>query len=228
MTNRLKIYWIVWSILVFIATAGAIIDSLLGSITVPIQLKENSSINVSVFRPFPESLSISLRFDNIDGEDRSVLGGSRTEKGDWHKTGYINFREPGEPILLQIRDDTGTTIYEAEPAGGVELSTTAWRDLVPYINDGNPNMFVWPPRNDLRNKLHSGITKLNISVLQVGSNISGEVASLIVESPVSFKSCSSNYVWLWWFMFWPVYAVILFFYGLMLVGVTKRLKDYQT
>jgi len=197
-------------------TTGALIHYTVKPIVIPIKLEETASVRIPIFRPVPDSLRISLKFENIDTKDRSALGRWSNDKGDWRETGYINFLEPGESILLQVIDDVNTTIYEAEPAGGVESSETVWRDFVPYVNDGRPNIFVWPPKNEQRTKLHTGKTNLNISVLQVGANLRGETASLIIDSPISFKSVAQNYELIWWIIFWPIYAFGLSFYGLIL------------
>jgi hypothetical protein len=104
--------------------------------------------------------------------------------------------------------------------------TSMNRDLVPFFDDNDPKRFRWPPLWELSTKLPSGRTVLNVSILEVGKSLVGERVTLIIESPINLKVRSENlgYRILWWFIFWPLYALLLSGYGIVLLSRTMPIK----
>ena len=225
MTIGLRSQWILWVVLVATVLAGVIADDLSSAKLVTLELRPNTSVVVDVFRPLPHALNLSLIFNRANWEDkRPELGDSQTKGGAWQETGYLEFPRPGVPIKLLIQGEDNEAIYEALPAGSYNANTKG-RDLEPFVDDGNPNRIPWPPIHSLKPVLPSGYSTIKISVLEVGAELLGEQATLIVESPVSFKSTAPGYGFLWWFMFWPLYALLLIIYGAILFWMSLRSKD---
>ncbi len=135
-----------------------------------------------------------------------------------HHGASAELQLPGEnqPIKLLVRRDSEQAVYEALPASSYGANVIG-RDLVPFIDDGNPNRFKWPPNLGLRPTFPSGYSTLHISVLDVGAQLVGEQVSLIVKAPVTFKSTAPGYGFLWWFVLWPVYALLLLAYAAVLL-----------
>jgi hypothetical protein len=77
---------------------------------------------------------------------------------------------------------------------------------VPYIDDGDPQRFRWPPSYV---KLPSGTSHIEVSVVDVGKTISGEQVVFSIKPPLTFKTVMPGYQVLWWFGLWPVYLAVL-------------------
>ena len=220
MTRRLRTHWVIWSSLVLIVATGAIISSLSSSPTITsIELAPNASVNVSVFRPLPEAIRLSMEFERPKGQKRPELG-EYTYRGDWRRTGFLDFANPGAPIKLLVLGEGKEVIYEAMPAGS--YGTTIGRELVPFVDDENPNRFQWPPNLTLRHSLPVGYSDFIITVQEVGSQLKGEKVKIIIEPPVTFKTVAPRYGYIWWFIFWPLYALPLLAYGLVLLWRSLR------
>lgn len=221
MTRRLRTHWVIWGSLVLILVCGSVLCSISSSrSTASIELVPNASIDISVFRPLPDALRLSLRFDRLKEQQRPELGRS-TYRGDMKKTGYIEYVDPGAPIKLLVNCEGKSVVYEAEPAGSYS-ATTIGRNLVPFVDDGNPNHFPWPSVLALRHQLPAGSSHLTVTVLEVGNQLLGEKAKLIVEPPVTLKEVAPSYGYIWWFMFWPLYAPLLLIYCLVLVWQSQQ------
>lgn len=212
MTFWLKVHWAIWTTLVVIAVTGGLLDYLSSTKHVTLELRPNSSKTVSVFRPFPDKLRLGLRFKQSIKHKRPEHGEWRTNT-DSEKIGFLEFANPGEPIKLLVSREGKEVVYEALPSSSYG-EFDASRDLYPFVEDGNPHHFPWPPNLALSQSIPSGTSTFNISVLEVGPQLVGEQVSLSIRSPINFKfiPAATGYRFLWWFMFWPLYALILFVY----------------
>ena len=64
---------------------------------------------------------------------------------------------------------------------------------------------------------------MNFTVLEVGDAIQGERVTVVVEPPLTFKRGTGGPIdWLWYFYFWPFYAVILGIAGVVLAYITRK------
>lgn len=216
----MRTHWVVWSSLVLVVATGAIISSLSSSPTITsIELVPNASVNVSVFRPLPDAIRLSMAFERPKGEKRLELG-EYTHREDWRRTGFLDFNNPGAPIKLLVLGEDKEVVYEAMPAGS--YGTTIGRELVPFVDDGNPNRFQWPPDLTLRHYLPAGYSDFIITVQEVGSQLKGEKVKIIIEPPITFKTVAPRYGYIWWFIYWPLYALPLLVYGLVLLWRSIR------
>ena len=214
MTRAIKLQFIVWSILSVLVALGAFVYELSSSVvSVPLKLIPNETASVTVFRLLPDTLDLSLIFSREKGQRRVELG-EYTTTGDWQKTSALNFPNPGEPVKLLIRRGASEVIYEAMPAGS--YGNTIGRTLVPFVDDGNSNSFIWPPSIDSGIKLQAGSEEIRVSVVSVGKRIEGEQVTLLFKPPVTFKSYDPNYKWIWWFSLWPMYVLLLVIFGFVL------------
>ena len=221
MTRRLKIHWAIWTALTVFVFVHVILFNLSDSTHLSIRLSPNGTVELPIFRPYPHPLSLYLYFERMEGQERPELG---TSDGgtDWQKTGFLDLRNPGEPIRLRVQGGDREVIYEVLPAGS-NSARRIGRDLVPFVDDGNPNRIPWPPNLALRPTVLSGHSVLTFSVIEVGERLAGEQATLIVESPIAFKFMPSpGYSLLWWFMLWPGFAFLLAVYWAVLLWKSIR------
>ncbi|PKN37065.1 MAG: hypothetical protein CVU62_10680 [Deltaproteobacteria bacterium HGW-Deltaproteobacteria-2] len=213
MSFWLKINWAIWTTLVVIVVTGGLANYFSSTKRVALELRPNASVVVSVFRPFSDKLRLLLVFK---GSKRPELGewGTTKESGEY----FLEFPKPGVPIKLLIRGKSKATIYEALPVSGYS-GDNAFRDLYPFVDDGKPNIVPWPPDLALMQNIPVGISTLNISVLEVGKQLVGERVILVIKEPIDLKfiPASLGYKILWWFIFWPLYASLLFVYGIALL-----------
>lgn len=220
MVRKLQTHWVLWGGLVIFFAIGLLVclQSSLPAVT-SISLVPNSSVNVTVFRPFPDMASVSMEFNNPGRQGRPLLGNSRGG-GDWQKTGFLYFGNPGEPIKVRVSVAGKAVVYEALPTSG--YGATSNRDLVPFVDDGEPNRFQWPPENRLRNKLPAGYSDITVTILEVGAQLKGERVKLIIKPPVDYMSFKPNYGLIWPFIYWQLYTLPLLVYGLVLLWFTIR------
>jgi hypothetical protein len=170
-----------------------------------------------VFRLFPGAVHVSLDFSRSKGALRPELGSFTTRQG----ANYIEFESPGAPVIVQVEGAALAAVHEALPAGAYGAEHIG-RDLVVRDLDGNPSRFRWPPDNASRPVLPSGRSTVRISVLEVGAPLMGEQVTAVVNAPLSFKSASPGYGFLWWFFFWPVLAALLVIYTAVLLWLSLR------
>jgi len=222
MTFSLKIHWTIWTTLVVIVVIVVLLNSFLSTTPVVFELRPNSSIAVSVFRLFKHKLRLSLRFKQYINNKRPEHGEWKTNT-DYEKKGYLEFANPGEPIKLILSRDGKEVVYEALPSSG-RGESEAFRDLYPFVADGNTHRFPWPPNLALCKSIPSGISTFNISVLEVGPKLVGEKVTISIESPINFKFIPSTagYRFLWLFIFWPAYALpLLIYFAILIWGKPK-------
>jgi hypothetical protein len=164
-------------------------------------------------------LEVYFKKTEPGGPRRPELGEYQT-KGDWVKQGYLEFSSPGAPVKLLVRSGAQEVVYEAFPSSSFSYEDIG-RDLWPYIDDAAPDRFAWPPNLALNVALPQGYSSVDISVLEVGSQLVGEKVSLYVVPPVSFKSTADGYGILWWFVLWQYYAIFLVGYGAVLLWKSR-------
>lgn len=177
-------------------------------LVMPLTLTVGESVTFSVFRLFPDTVRISLDFDRKHGLRRLELGEYTMTRG----PNYIQFRAPGEPVILQVQSPTANAEYEAMPAGAHSHKRIS-RELVVRESDDNPNRFTWPPDNVARLTLPVGSSEITLRVLEVGTTLASEKVDVVIEPPLSFKSAMPGYSFLWWFFFWPLLSIPLAVYA---------------
>lgn len=217
MTRSLKIHFVLWCVLSINVAIGALAFDLSSSPTfASLVLRPGESIDIPVFRVFSEKIRIELGFKNTTLM-RPELG-SHVNMNGQKKTDVLEFPNLGEPIKLLLRNKASEVICEAWPgssfSGGGKRTG---RILVPYVEDGNPNLF---PEQDNPTELlvvPTGNSKLTIIVLEAGKSISGERVDVLIRPPISLKHIAPRYGFLSWFLFWPIYAFVLVIYGAMLI-----------
>ena len=220
MVRGLKIHWAIWAILVSFVTLGVLAYTMSAPKSVTVKLRPNELVEMSTFRPHSHSLELFLEFVRTKGDERTELGDYRTSGLDWKKAGFLEFPNPGTPIKLLVRIKGKDVVYEALPRGGHNARMMS-RDLIPFVDDGNPNRFQWPPDHTLRLNLPSGYSKIHISVLEIGAPLLDEQVTLFIKSPISLKFMPpSGYGIIWWFMFWPLYVFSLVVYGAILLRMS--------
>jgi len=223
-TAKFKIHLSIWSVLVFAVSAG-IAGFYLSTRekTVDLVLQPGASANISILRPFPSTLSSALIFQWEGGRERPELGNTKS-MGNFSKTGYVEYPNPGSPVKLKISSAGKSYIYEAKPAK--TNVSPAIRNLTFFVDDGFPNRFQGTPSS---NWLHfsSGISDLHIEVIEVGENILGEKIKLVIYPPLAFMLFTTGYGILWFFYFWPIYTLILIVYAMRLVVMWRNASDWS-
>ena len=214
--HQFKARWLALVTAALFLLAGALVANLSSSPDVAIlPLVAGESVRLAVFRMSPDAVRLSFNFPRLLGQNRPELGDYAMTRG----PGYIEFRSPGQPVVVKVQGPESTADYEALPASGYSNAYIS-RDFVVRENDGNPSRFVWPPINAMRPVLPRGQSVITLTVVQVGAALSGERVQAVIEPPLSFKSAMPGYGFLWWFFFWPVFAVPLAVYAAYLAWQT--------
>ena len=190
-----------------------------------IDLVPGAHVSIPVFRFVQDSPRLSLEFDNPTQAPPSTgYFLSRPELGEWRpsqREGTLYFANPGEAVKLRGAGRKHAQVYEALPAGGWGKNRIH-RSLTPFLDDGDPTRFRWPPLLPSRS-IPAGRSTLDITVLEVGDAIQGERVTVVVEPPLTFKRGSGGPIdWLWYFYFWPIYALVLGIAGVALAYITRR------
>jgi len=216
--------WLAWASLAGLTAACTWANKISSQATgAEMDLRRGAELTLPAFRLFPATFSFSLIFNTTPNEPRPELG-------DWQKSREntdpktLVFNNPGESVLIEVTVvETGVSqVFEALPTGGVASSTSRSRGFVPYVDDGNPKSFAWPPRKEDYLKLANRDNTLRFKVIEVGPTLEIQSAQLFVDSPLSFKSSRDGYGWLWWFYFWPVYAFVLGAIAILLIIAQVR------
>lgn len=208
------IHWVIWSALVLLHLVGFISMT---SDVVPLQLVKGSSARVTLFRVFPARLQLALKFE------RSV-GNLRPELGRWVTNGptdRLHFYDPGAPVKLLVTGDGAEAVFTALPPDTMVSLYDTWpvhRKFIPFSEGDSQNDVQWPPANELRPMVPFGFSSFQVTVLNVGEQISGENVSLVIDAPISPKQVASrSYLWLAWLMLvWPLNLALILFYGVFL------------
>lgn len=209
------IHWVIWSALVLLHLVGFISMT---SDVVPLQLVKGGSARVTLFRVFPARLQLALKFERSDGNLRPELGRWVTNR----PTDSLHFYDPGEPVKLFVSGDGAKAVFAALPPESMVSpydTRPVHRKFIPFSEGDSQDDVQWPPANELRPMVPFGFSSFQVTVLNVGEQISGENVSLVIDAPISPKQVASNgYLWLAWLMlFWPFTGLALLLYvGLLL------------
>ena len=220
MENKLKACIFIWCVLCFFVFSATIAFKIsTAPKEIDIDLIPNSSLIFSVFRVLPHYLKIDIELLIEKPIDNKQLGSYKTI-GNWHDTSYLEFPNPGEPLMFNILINGSNIIYEALPAH--YAGDRFFRQLVPFVDDGKPQIFPWPPSKSLSHLLQSGFNEIEVSVIEVDNKKGEDKAKVIVQPPIMLKSTSVNYKLLSYFYFWPLYVVLLLISGAALVIAYKN------
>lgn len=220
MRSRLKIHWVCWSTLTLLFSLAMVAFELSSTPSdAYLSLNPGATGDVSVFRLFPASLALDVEFKRNGWHDKRPELGVYRYNANFRESGYLEFKQPGEPVTIRITSDSGIDkLFEALPSSGYNASVIT-RNLVVGNEDGTPHRFKWPPR---RETLRAGISHLSITVVDVGPTLVGEHVTFSVKSPLGFKSVAPGYGWLHWLFFWPVFVLFLAIYGAVLLWRSYR------
>lgn len=220
-SRPLASHWIalaLLSLLVLIGALAAHVSSVQKAAVIP--LTAGRTLQLSAFRIFPHAVRLSVVFDRAQDQERPELGAFVTKSG----SGYLEFESPGEPVIFEVRGPVSAARYEALPATAHD-ARHIHRDLVVRDTDGNAHRFAWPPDDAGRPVLPAGGSTVDLTVVAAGGTLGGEVVTVILEPPLSFKSAATGYGFLWWFFFWPIMAIPLACYGACLVRKTWHARS---
>ncbi|NIF42272.1 hypothetical protein F3J14_15525 [Burkholderia sp. Tr-862] len=221
MSARLKVHWVCWGALtILFSVAVAAFELSRASHSVELSLKPGATISFSVFRLMRAPLAVGIDFKRNGWADKRPELGNYSYNSNFRASGYLQFKEPGEPITIRITSDPGMdALFHAMPRSR-SSGSDMWRDLVASEGNGNPNRLPWPLRADAQ-LLPGGITHLTISVVDVGPTILSENVTFVAEAP------PSGYGWLWWLSFWPLFVVPVAIYGGTLLSLGYRMAGEQ-
>jgi hypothetical protein len=180
--------------------------------TTPLRLRQGESIEVSVFRLYPDPVQFNLQFK----KPRGIL---RAELGNWHKHDLIGrnivFDSFGENIKLTVQTDHGEGLYEMRPGDihgrtdSEKNNSIAIREFNPFVEDNNPASFPNYSIIDLCPVIPSGFSKVKITVTNVGPVTENEDVQLYISPPLEVKTVhTSDYMWLGWLELFLPHAIV--------------------
>lgn len=217
----LALHWLILLTLLAIQLLG--VASSIGT-TIPLHLTNGASVEASVFRLYPAPLHFQLEFNKPKGTLRPELGGKHTDPNG----GSIRFDNPGETIKILAASEQSRQLHEMLPGGSLtreNRDSTAIRSFEPFVEDGDPAAYPWPPANHLRPVLPAGFSTVKFSVVQAGSITENEQVKIHIDPPLGTKTVhTSDYMWLSWatlFLPWNLFALVM--YGWYLVRKARRL-----
>lgn len=219
MLARQKAHWILFgalTALLGVAMAAFVVSSTANLVSVA--LVPGTQVSVRVYRLLPAPLNLELRFNRRGWNDKRPELGTFLSNADFRERGYLQFKQPGEPVTVHVTSTAGLDRnFDALPVGAYN-GTIMDRSLVPSDIYGPSHRLAWTPGSGALpgRMLPSGVSELTISVVDVGPSLVGENVTLIVSAPVGFKQVASGYGWLWWLYLWPVFATILAIYFIVL------------
>lgn len=218
--RQLKIRWLILSAAILVLFSGAFAAYVSSSPAIAsLTLTEGHAVDISVFRFSPDTARIRLEFDCAPYQRRPELGEYAATTG----SDYLEFRYPGQQVLVKVQSTESTVEYEAMPASGYGAGHIR-RNLVVRKNDGNENRFAWPPNHATLAVLPRGLSSITLTVVAIGPALAGETVRIVIEPPLSFKSAMPGYGFLWWFFFWPIPGYPLACYGVYLAWQTWKLR----
>jgi hypothetical protein len=215
MLARQKSHWILLgtlTVLFGVAMAAFMVSSTANRVSVA--LVPGTKVSLRVFRLLPAPLHLELRFNRRGWQDKRPELGSSQYNSDFRERGYLEFKQPGEPITVRVTSTAGLdSKFDALPVDAYN-ATVMDRPLIPSENYSADHRLAWAPKSGalLGGVLPGGATELTISVVDVGPSLAGEDVTLIVEAPVRLKQVAAGYGWLWWLYLWPVFGTILAIY----------------
>jgi hypothetical protein len=225
MSRRYKVHWLIWLGATCLFALGMWTHNLSSTANeIPIRLSPGVSVTVNEFRLFNGTgFGGSLKFE--DTPHLRATAGTSSYRGDWRKTGYIEYPNPGVPVAVRVLVDgnSSAVVLHAKPnfvAQGVirVLSTSAPTP----VSDGR--RFPWPPPPMPELSLSMGSSRIIVEVVEVGPSLMDRSAVLVVSPPVDFAFLSNHpgYKLLWVFYLWPIFGVFLAIWAVALYVVRHR------
>lgn len=226
MLTRQRFHWIflgTLTVLFGVAMVAFVVSSTANRVNVA--LMPGTKVSFRVYRLLPAPLHLELRFNRRGWQDKRPELGTYQYNSDFRERGYLEFKQPGEPITVRVTSTAGLdSEFDALPVHAYN-ATVMDRALVRSENYSADHRLAWAPRSGGAlpgSVLPGGTTELAISVVDVGPSLAGEDVTLIVEAPVRLKQVASGYGWLWWLYLWPVFATILAIYFCVLCWRSYR------
>ena len=226
MSPILRAAWWIFAGLCLLVAVGAIAWHTASHATqARIDLVPGARVTMDVFRLAPDVPRFSMAFEDPAAmRPPSPYWPTRPELGEWRpleRDGSLRFDNPGETIKLRVVSQSDAQVYEALPASG-RSEGLKHRDLVRFVDDGDARRFRWPPLQPSRS-IPAGRSTLDVSVLEAGGALRGERVVLIVQPPLDLKRGTGSALdWLWFFVFWPVYVLMLGVAGAVLAYFTWK------
>lgn len=175
-----------------------------------VRLKAGETGSLLVVRLNSQPADLSLFFDRVFGQERPELGHLDSEL--LVKNGSIELRQPGVLVKLQIEIGNAHAIYEALPGRGADWNY--WRrQLVPFVDDGEPRRVPWPPSATTKPVINPGVNVISVTVVEVGAQLENEVVTFSLAPPIQRSRAQPGYEFLLWFIYWPIYGPLLVIYA---------------
>lgn len=219
--KRRSLHWGLWTLLCTIVVLGALaLEMASATIRIPLVLTENNTIasfEHDRFHSGPLLMSLHLKGSVEHGNWTGV------EKRPLYQMNVpsVEFPAPGIPVELDFTWAGASHPFEAMPASTTAGTPMSARRLVPRLNDANPNAFGWPVETSAASHLPMGKTRIDVKTGTLHPHLKGQTATLVIEPPIAFKYTTPGYELLWWFYFWPAYAMVLVGYGAWLAKSTR-------
>ncbi|MFE0499162.1 hypothetical protein ACFW0P_00075 [Lysobacter soli] len=231
MSPNLRAVWWIFAGMCLLVLVGAIGWHVASrTVQARIVLMPGTRVKMNIFRFAPDAPRLSMAFnDSAAMRPQFPYWPTRPELGEWRaidSEGSLHFINPGETVKLRVVTQHGAQVYEALPVSE-RSEGVKYRDLARFVDDGDAKRFHWPPLQSPRS-IPAGRSTLDISVLEVESVLRGESVVLSVKPPLDFKRGTGSALdWLWFFVFWPVYVLVLCVAGAVLVYCTRRESSAQ-
>jgi hypothetical protein len=159
-----------------------------------------------------------------DHTRRPELGSSGT-RGDWRATGLLKFDSPGSAIrIVASLPDVAPVTYEAMPMSG-HGAMGVTRNLTTGLSI-SPGVLDWPPTSKGL-ALQPGTNTVNIEVAAVERPLVGENVELTVNPALGFYELMPNVGWLWPSLLWPLYAIVLALWAVVLRRQNQAQKSWR-
>lgn len=220
MSKILKFNWFILAVLSLIVIFGTVGLNLLRTPEISLVLKKGETAFVDVIRYKPTRLSMEIGHERSNKNKRPELGewSSLNKKLSNFKSG-LTFSNPGLSVKILASVNKDKVLYEAMPVSS-HSSTTSWRGLNPYIEDGDERHFNGSDKKRLL--LLPFKNHLKLTVQEVAPELVNEKIKIQIRTPVGFKECMYGYEFWWFFYFWFLYAIILALYLIILLFFTYR------
>lgn len=186
-------------------------------------LEPGYSTQVHLFRFAQDHLRMRLIFQGSHA--RRLEMGDYGTRSDWRATGLLKFDHPGSAIrIVASMHATAPIAYEALPKSG-SSSFDVTRTLTPGTSV-SPGVWRWPPTSKGL-ALHPGASSVDIRVDAVEQPLIGERVELWVEPALDFKTAMPNIGWLWPSLLWPLFAIVLVLWAVVLWVIGRRRSKTQ-
>lgn len=228
MTDRPQRHWTIWtvSLAVFLAllVAGHMAST---ARTTVLALQPGVKAELIVFSPLGHDIYFDLSFARAaaKGSDDALrsqeLGGPRHNGKDAVEI------LPGQPVVIEASLEDGSSVrLRATPANRFDRFTIG-RSL---RADGIAGLSFPPNERDGISALrvHPGVNRVNLRVLQVGGTLHGEYVQLIAQPPMRAGGPQPGYgvfVAIFWLL--PVALMAFIITGMALLVRATRSKGYR-